>query len=183
MLSTSLLLAASMVVGQAEAADPPAFSLADLECFVGEWEGKTILPEEADLWTAWKGKEVTVTASTKWILDKKALATDWEVKTADKVISHGKSMWLWDPSQMKIKCLWLDSLGRHGHEMWSKTGAKRRNKWASWGRGVETAGKALSGRHTITIVDEDTHVHEWTKGKIDDDSQPDMKLEYKRVER
>jgi hypothetical protein len=148
---------------------------------VGEWSGKTVLPEGADLWTPWKGKEATVTMSTKWILEKKALATDWEVKADDKVISRGKSIWLWDPSQKRIKCLWLDSLGRHGQEMWTKTKAERGNKWASWGRGVDTEGKALLGRHTITIVDEDTHVHKWTKGKVDDEPQPDMKLEYKRV--
>jgi hypothetical protein len=179
--SCTLIVAASLAAAQAKSEAAPAFSLADLECFVGEWEGKTVLPEGADLWAPWKGEEVSVTLSWKWVLDKKALASDWQVKTADKVISSGKSLWFWDPSRKKLKAWWLDSLGRHGQEMWAK--AQRGNKWNSFGRGIDPDGKALSGRHTIRTVDENTHVHEWTNGKVGDEPQPDMKIEYKRVKR
>jgi hypothetical protein len=92
MLSTALLLAASMVVGQAGDTEQ---HLKGLQWFVGEWRAEVQL-QEGIPGVAEKGDQMEVLGSHRWILGRNAIQVDWTHKINGAEVSMGRGLIGWD---------------------------------------------------------------------------------------
>ena len=175
MLSSTLLVVSSLVVGQAEEPVSHYEHLKGLESYVGEWIGKGQVSEESDAPTA--GEEITVRVTTDWILNRNVLVADWEVEVGGEIFNQGKWLWWWDTKSKQIRALSVMTNGGHGESIWTKKGDKWIAKWT----GARGNGEDSPSVLTTSFVGDDTLIHVWTEQKRGDKPQPDGRVEYKRV--
>ena len=71
-----LVVATSMIVGQAESTDSPQKHLEELSWLIGRWEGEYTLPDGIED-VGKPGSLVKDEASFRWILDKKFIQLDF----------------------------------------------------------------------------------------------------------
>jgi hypothetical protein len=152
MLSTTLLLAASMVVGQAGA--PSNYEhLKSIEWVIGEieWEGEA---DEGIPGVCEKGDKLLGWAEHEWILGKNAIAVKISIKTADRrieVLSH-QGIIGWDAGEGKIVSCGFNSLGWHGMSTWIHEG----DKWLLKGKGVKADGKRTASTLIVSEISDES---------------------------
>jgi hypothetical protein len=183
MLNSTVLLVGSLVLGQAAEGPPSAYQhLKDQEVFVGEWEGKTPLPDtmpaDAPDWAKkLAGKTLTIRVSTKWGPEKGYQVVDLD-SSAGGMSVKGTNLKTWDPAEGKIKELCSSSIGGWQEVIWTKENAKT---WKLEKRGVRWDGKETSSVQTITLVNNDTYVTKSTNRLVDGKPQPDTEFTGRRV--
>jgi hypothetical protein len=174
MLTGTLLLVSSLIVGQVEEPVSHYEHLKGLECYVGTWIGKGRVSEHADHLA---GEETTVPVTIEWILNKNVLVADWKVEVRGQVVNQGKWLWWWDTRAKQIKALSVMTMGYYGESVWTKQG----DKWVAKWNGGTPDGKASSEVLTTITQGSDVLIHESTEIMHDGKSQPDSRTVYTRV--
>ena len=100
MLSSALLLAASMVVGQAQASTPKEH-LKDLKPLIGSWVYEGPLHDEAP-GLGDEGDTMFSSITYRWILDRNAIQIDWLTKINGNKVDAGRSLIGWDETKRSI---------------------------------------------------------------------------------
>jgi hypothetical protein len=155
MLSTALLLAASVVVGQAEETSSPSDHLECFGQFIGKWVYKGPIKEDAPA-MAEKGTEIVVHISWEQEFGGNVIESEWEASATGRHIGAGTSLIAWDPRENRIVSGGVDSRGgyRLGVIAFSDDG----QTYTRVGEGVDFKGRKTSGTVVITLKDEDTLV-------------------------
>ena len=112
MLSTAFLLAASMVVGQADEPLSNYDALKSFDAIIGCWtlEGQ-ILEDSPDVA---KGQKVVLHSSYAWILKKSAVECRSTIKVGEQEAAEFLSVYGWDRSRGRIVSAILSSNGLLG---------------------------------------------------------------------
>ena len=143
--NTVLVLAASLVVGQAEEAKAPANEILKefAAIVVGSWETETLLIED---WPGIgkKGDRVAATITIKPIVGAQALEGEFRVAGAS-----GKWFTVWDPELKAIREFSVDSYGIVGENVITKEGGK----WIGRGKSMAPDGVKRSGTNAMTVID------------------------------
>lgn len=175
MLSSTLLVVSSLLVGQAEESVSHYERLKGLEFYVGEWIGKGQVSEDADDPAA--GEEVTVSVTTNWILNKNVLVADWKVQVHDEIVNRGKWLWWWDTKVGQIRALSVMTMGSYGESIWTQPG----DKWVAEWTGATGKGEDSCSILTTSVVGSDTIIHDWSQQKRGKKPQPDGRVTYSRI--
>jgi len=141
MLSTAFLLAASMVVGQAE--KPSAYQhMKDLEVLIGTSEGTYELPEgRPEIGKA--GAQIVRRVSARWALNKSVVIFRFERLVDGKPAIQWMELASWDPREKRIVHSILVPGGSSSTGVWSKEGDELILKWSvALADGIEYAGKS-----------------------------------------
>lgn len=179
MLTTTLLVAASFVIGQD--AEVPAYEhLKDLECFVGTWESKTVMPESpassASL-KEWAGKPILLRINVKWAPGKNAQIVENVFEVPGEVKISETLLRGWDQSVKKIRDYSFTT-----HEgAWSGTCEKDGDAWVFQYSGFNLDGGQCTGTRTIKFEGKDTFVQVDTNQTINEKPFPDMECQFKRA--
>ena len=145
MLSTALLLAASMVVGQNALSSTTEAQFKEYgQSMVGSWTGEATLAADWQGFGA-KGEKITGEAVSKWILGKKAIQGSWKLGGA-----KGKSLTVWCPASKQIKVFQVHDSGDFTEAIITREG----DKWAFKYAGESAEGKTISGASTLTVADD-----------------------------
>ena len=168
MLSTSLLLAASLVVGQADIATEQTKAnvphVADLAWLVGDWQGEYVLPEGVpEMGPA--GSKVFSMHTWRWTLGKKFITLRIQEEINGKVVSTGEEILGKDQSTGALAHWFFGSTGIHGSGTWSRNGDRWELKWR---------GFALGGKKYEAIGDHvqiDAHGYTWQLRDMTEDGR------------
>ena len=141
MLSTSLLLAASLVVGQADIAAEQTKAnvphVADLAWLVGDWQGEYVLPEGVpEMGPA--GSKVVSMHTWRWTLGKKFITLRIQEEINGKVASAGEEILGKDQGTGALAHWFFGSTGIHGSGTWRRDGNQWELKWRGFGPGGKT---------------------------------------------
>ena len=172
MLSTALLLAASMVVGQAEKPDLLHEWAND---FGGTWTSNQAAERELPGLLK-QGETFDVISTVKWALEGSVLQID---NIATK--SNGQQIALtgliaWDPSTQKVKMVWFHEATAWGELLYRKEG----DKWiADWSM-IDTDGTRETSKLTMTLTDRNTQTYDMTNRMRNNESLPDQVFVLKR---
>ncbi|MHC4404346.1 MAG: hypothetical protein ACYTG0_32225 [Planctomycetota bacterium] len=177
MLSSTLLVMGTLALGPAGEARPSNYQhLKGLEFMIGDWETEGELSEDDA--EDFRGKSFVYRVTTRWVLRKNAMITDWEVKLADEPPIRGKNLQGWNSVTGKIDELAFDSGGGHGHG----TGQKDGDRWVFKNSGTDMEGRKVSSTSTITPIDADSYTVHITDRDMEGQSLPDIEVTLKRVE-
>ena len=173
MLSSAVVLAASMVLGQADTSDIARRELKEFgDAVVGRWMGEIVLVADMP-GIGKKGDKLNGYCTIAWILDRTAIQWDWNIGSLT-----GRSITAWDARTKQIKEYGTDSSG----EILEKTIAKDGDKWV-W-KFVRIATDGTKSESTTTVMIEDgglTHVHVGTNRLRGSEKLPDYRDVWKRV--
>ncbi|MHB0959072.1 MAG: hypothetical protein ACYC0X_27345 [Pirellulaceae bacterium] len=136
-----VVLAASVVMGQAEPQDTPLKEYGEL--IVGRWIGEVMLVAD---WPGIgkKGEKVASHLTVRWIADKKGLEDE-----SFGGQGTGKSIYFYDPTTKKIRNVGVDSGGTSGEtEIW-----KEGDKWVFKTSGALADGTKAEGTGVLTVKD------------------------------
>jgi hypothetical protein len=177
MLSTSILLAASMVVGQVEELSNYEHLKEYGEAMVGEWIVEINVDFDFPPLVK-KGDIAILKVSNKWILDKSAICSHTSIEVKDVTIASGHGLIGWDRSAERIVTCGFGSLGSRDEGIVEK----RNGKWHRSGTGVGVTGNVNAGTSIVTILDDDTH-EVLNIGRLSPHGEPlpNMKWTAKRV--
>jgi len=146
MLSTALLLAASMVLGQpavaAEQTKDAAPRATDLAWLLGEWRGEYVLPEGIpEVGPA--GSKVVSVHTWRWTLNKKFITLKIREEINGRVASTGEEILGTDQDSGALAHWFFGSTGVHGVGTWRRNGDTWELKWraaAPGGKKYEAVG-------------------------------------------
>ena len=162
---TALLLTSVMAAsdGQQEYAYE---HLKELECFVGDWEGRAVMsesPAHSETVQKWAGKPIVIKANVSWAPGKSSqiMRSTWEVPGEISI----QSMWIrgWDQASEAIK---VYSFTTH-KGAWTSTLKKEGEKWLVDFSGVNLDGSRSTGTRTMIFEDEDTYVVTESRGTVE----------------
>jgi hypothetical protein len=153
MLSTALLLAASMAIGQAEATASNYEHLKVLTPFLGSWGYEGPLHEEIPGF-AEKGAKLRILFRYQWILNKNAILMDWSIQQDGGGAVDGKVLIGFDPKGGNIVSGEFTSLGEYSHSEWSVEG----KTLTIHGRGFAADGSDTAATVTNTITERGTMI-------------------------
>jgi len=179
MLSTSLLLAASMVVGQADAS-PNYEHLKAFDGLVGTWVYEGPLKEDVPD-VATKDTPMAVRITWEWTLNKAVVEGEYMIKFKDLPKIEGKRLFGWNAADNQIVWGHMNSLGvvGVGNATFSEDGKTLRIA----GKGIDGRGNKSSGTIVI-IVNGDTFVWQNTDREGDPDlGSESPKYTFQRVKR
>ena len=148
MLSSCLLLAASMVVGQTSASSNYEH-LKQIEWIIGEIEWTSEAEKEIP-GVCEKGDKLCGWAEHEWVLNKNAIVVRLSIETADKgieVLSY-QGMIGWDAGETRIVSGGFNSIGSHSTSVWSCEG----DKWLLKGKGVLGTGEKTTSTLVISNI-------------------------------
>ena len=112
------------------------------KAFVGTWQADVTI--DSDLPTGEKqGDVVEGEATSRWILKRKAIETDWRIGSI-----RGKTLEVWDPKEKCVRWFVTDSSGSFGSCTCSKTGD---NTWVTQIQSVSAEGVCSSSTGKLTI--------------------------------
>jgi hypothetical protein len=176
MLSTTLLLATSMIVGQAEVPTGNYEHLQQLEWIVGTWEAEIEAQEGGPGIEA--GQKIQLRMENELQLQKNVISLAWTVRVEDFTLSAHQAMIGYDAANDRVVSGGFNSRGGYGYAVWSGEGPK----WMADRTGAEGDGKKVSSVLVLTKVDADTFTTQSTKRTEDgqqlDDDPP---VTWKRV--
>ena len=175
MLSTALVLTASMVLGQVEA--PEQFKEYG-KSFAGEWTGEFELDANIP-GVAKAGDKAAVRGTTKWILNNTALEGNWSADLNGKPAGTGKWIAGWDRSSSEIVSFGFNSFGGRGQSVFKKVG----DRWIETATFVGADGRKNTETSIIVFSDNGNTQSIEVTGRISPDGKPlpNFKLIYKRV--
>jgi hypothetical protein len=179
MLSTSFLLAASMVVGQAEEAESTApAGLAALKEFgelvVGEWTGKVVL-DSAHPALGEPGDVLTGRGKVRWIWDNTGIEATWKLGA-----TNGKWIAVASDTPGELRRVFAGTDGRVG----TGTVAKMNGKWTSVDTAVLSDGAKRSQTLTLTVTDGgNKHIWDCTDVLVDGEKRPDTQDIWERAKK
>jgi hypothetical protein len=154
MLSTAVLLAASMVVGQADGPGSNYEHLEKIEWLIGEMEWTSEAEDDVP-GVCEKGDKLCGWAEHEWVLNKNAIEVHVKIKTATegKEVLAYRGMIGWDAKEGKIVSAGFDSTGGRGMSTWVQDG----DSWSLKGKGCNGEGKETSSTLIVAKVD-DNHI-------------------------
>jgi hypothetical protein len=176
MLSTAFLLAASMVLGQADGDDSDQKHVQELSWLIGRWEGQFVLPEGIpDLGPP--GSIVSDEQSLKWILNKRFIQYNFTSRIDGEVASEGMELIGWDASSEQLRHWFFGSTGIHGSGVWRRDG----EAWVLDWSGTTPDKTAYSGSSVHRLLNQNTYTWQMTKLTKNGKKLPDWPVvEYKR---
>ena len=163
MLSTSLLLAASMVVGQL-----PDQAVNELSYYVGEWDFQ---------WTV-DGVEYSGKWFVKWAPDKSCLVSHWKSVNANGPAS-GQKITSWDVAKTQVIDLDCGSTGAHSFSRGSKAAD---NLWNGEITGATSDGKTSMCKYELK-QEADKFTWTRTERKEGGEPQPDLIFVFRKVKK
>ncbi|MGI6414823.1 MAG: hypothetical protein ACOX1P_04075 [Thermoguttaceae bacterium] len=179
MLTVSLLLAASLVVGQ-DAPSPVYEHLKELESFVGSWESKSVMPEssvDSEHLRKWAGKTVLNRMSVRWARDKSAQIIEEVTEIPGEIKITGTRLRGWDQAAKKI----TDHMFTTQKGVWSGVWDKRGGTWVAQYTGFNLDGKKCTGTRELRVIDKNTLVAKDLNQTVDGKPFPDVEYQYKRA--
>jgi hypothetical protein len=167
MLSTAVLLTASMVVGQAEDINVPKKVLAEFDYLVGDW---TYSGEDGD--DAVKG-----TFSVKWAPGKHAILIEMSWTDPDHT-AMGTGIDGWDVAKERITTLefWSDGWSHYREYSIKSVGVWHSDVW----NGVTDEGKRITGRGIVERKGPNEFVWRSEKTTLDGKPGPNTLITFKR---
>jgi hypothetical protein len=171
--SATVVLAASIVLGQADTSDIARRELKEFgDAMVGRWMGEITLVADMPGVGA-KGDRLNGYCTIGWILDKTAIQWDWNVGSLT-----GRSITVWDARTKQIKEYGSDT----GGKIFEKTVIKDGDKWVWKFLTTAADGTKIEETNTISITDDGlTHVHVGTNRTRGSEKLPDYRDVWKRV--
>jgi hypothetical protein len=143
MLSTTLLLAASVVVGQAEEqAETPLHDFG--EVYVGSWVGDITLIADWPGRNKKQGDEVPGYMKSKWAVGRNAIVEEGAAAGAAYT-----TIYVWDPLTKKIRSRYVDT----GGSTWGATFSKAGDNWEWEVSGCLNDGTPLKGEGVWAVQD------------------------------
>lgn len=121
----------------------PAHSedLKDLGWLVGTWED------------AENEKDVDVSSSWKWGMNKNYLIQSFDAKVPDQPPLEGRQVVMWDPAEKRLRSWIFDSDGGFGQGFWSK----QDNSWIASMLFTLPDGRKGSANHIYTKIDDKSY--------------------------
>ena len=120
MLSTALLLAASMVVGQDQSA---AEQLKEFQPFIGHWVFQGVSQEDIPLpdgeAVVKKGVQFVGYNSFRWAIRRNAVVFDWSVRLEGQDAVESTQTIVWVKKDKVLRCLWQHTAGEQGTTDWT----------------------------------------------------------------
>lgn len=154
--------------------------LKDLECFVGNWEGQSTVPEsQAHSASAkvWENKPLLLRMNTSWAPGNNALISHTVFQVPGEVTITGTILWGWDPNEKNFKATLFTS-----HKgFWSDVIQKKEDGFVSNYTGTNLDGAACTGTTTYTFPDDNTMVVSESNRTCDGKPLPDVSCKYSRV--
>jgi hypothetical protein len=177
MLSTSFLLAASMVVGQADEVGPHFEHLKDLEYFVGDWRINGKVETDFEPLAELTEGPLRLVFSYDWMDKKSFLTLDIREKPKSPVQYHAAIGW--DPVRKQIRSRDFNSAGAWFEYVHVKT----EKGWIVEGESVYPGGTKGTFRGEITIIDKDAFGYEGAGVMFHEGQEIDVSLKYKATRR
>jgi hypothetical protein len=170
MLSAAIVLASSVVLGQADAPVSNYEHLKAIEWLIGEIEW-TAEAEEAVPGVCEKGDKLQGSAEHEWILNKNAIEVELSIKTADggvEILAH-QGIIGWDAGEKRIVSGGFNSLGGHGVSTWIQEG----DKWLLKGKGVTGDGKKTTSTLIVSKIGDKSFTIQTVDRTEGDEKLPD----------
>lgn len=180
MFTASLLLAASLAVGQND--ESPVYEyLKDLEAFVGSWEAQSVVPEApgaSESLKKWAGKTVLLRMTVRWAPGKAAQIVELVDEIPGDRTIMGTSLIGWDQSAKGIRERILTTHKGIWAGKWNKMDDQ---SWVVEYTGVNLDGAKCTCTTEYKFVDKDTFTVTDSQKTIDGQPFPDTAYQYKRV--
>ena len=181
MLTTAFLLMASMAAGQAgESSDSLVYpQLKALECFIGDWESKVIMPAgttASELLGEVAKKQVSLTLTVRWAPGKSSQIIHIEHRLEGTTPIKGAGLRGWDESTQQIR----DYMFTTHKGTWSGTWKQDGDIWIFEYEGTNLDRKKASGTRRITFKEEDHFIERDVNQLLDGKPQPDVELHFTR---
>jgi hypothetical protein len=170
MLSASLILAASILVGQAEKPSPGYEHLKSLEFLVGDWEVKGALWVDVP-GVIPKGSQFVGHGHYEWTWNKSAIQWKWTIDYGKGVVLYAGGTIIWNPGKRQITSVSTNSLGAYGQGVW--TFDAQGKDWIVTDKQIDAEGKETSSCVHNVRQDENTIVWQLTNQKADGKELPD----------
>ena len=171
MLTSALLITASLVLGQAEKPQSNFEHLKALDSVTGEWIG-TVQTEDGS-------EPIEVLLSYEWVLNKNVQLGVLSIKRDDEKIEALRVMRVWDAATKQIKVFVVSFEGAHSHG----TATVKDNQHVQKTVGVDSEGKKLSDTLVFKEIEDDSFTVIATDRKKGDERLPDLTAVYKRVKK
>lgn len=151
--------------------------LKELGWLIGTWEAESVA-DEGIPGLLEKGDKISFRLSCDWRLNKNVIGVEYTMKANGTTVLTHNGMIGWDTANEQIISGGFDSLGGHGHSVWSRDG----DNWRFKSSGVRGDAKRTSGTTVISDIGDDTMTGQTTERKQDGDDLPDdSKIVWKRV--
>jgi hypothetical protein len=167
MLSTALLVAASMVAGQG--ASPADHNpLDELEWLVGCWKFEFEAKEAGP--GVEVGDKMLFHSSYQWTLDKNAVLFEWYDKKAgsEKPLFMIRGIMGWHPKREVFLMSGFSSTGNYGRATWKKLG----DDWQVRQTVIERDGTVSTSTMVVSDIKTSTHVVTTTKKQRNGEDEP-----------
>jgi hypothetical protein len=176
----ALLVLTSVTTGQASEQAAPVYpQLEALEQFIGDWEARSTVPDDAppsELLGPIAGKTVILTTYVRWAPGKCAQVINLTYKIPDTVQILGTGIRAWDQKAQQI-C--EHSFTTH-KGTWSGTWKKDGNAWVYEYQGINLDGEKWTGKRVFTFTDKDHYVLKDIEQTCDGEPRPDAELALQR---
>jgi hypothetical protein len=166
----------ALSLGQSDAQE----KMQDLQCFVGTWESKGIVPEWVKE-TPYKdlvGQPYTARISCRWGADKAAQATTFEINIGE-ITLKSRALRGVDRKTGEIREFGFGSAGGSTQAVFTKNG----DHWIVKGSEISAEGTESSDTSTFIFSDKDTLTIKITDRKMGDTTLPDWEVVYNRIKR
>lgn len=143
---------------------PHAAHMKGLEWMIGDWANDD--------------KDVKVTISCRWALDKKYIRQEFSAKPKDgKTIAVVQYIG-WDPVNEQVRSWFFDSHGGFGEGSWEQRG----KSWTASSSGVLPDGRQATGTHTWRYLDAKSFMWIAKDREVDGDPLDDIQAKLVRVQ-
>jgi hypothetical protein len=179
MLTATLVVAASLVVGQ-DAESPAYEHLKDLECFIGTWQGQSVIPEsnvDSKHLTDWAGKTVYYRMTVRWAPGKSAQISDWVHDIPGEMKITATRITGWDSNTKKLTSQTFTT--QKG--VWEGTSEMRGDTLVATYVGFNLDGRKCTGVAEMRAVDKNTIECKDLKQTVEGKAFPDATYTLTRV--
>ena len=177
MLSTVVLLAASMAVGHEGSASA---HLKEFQPFIGQWVVHDTLKEDVPLQdeVVKKGAQFVAHTSFRWVVRKNALLFNWSVRLGRTDPIESTQLIVWEKKDKVIRCIWQTTDGEQGTTDWFFEGGALVGKV----RGTDDRGVESSSKVHFRLKGKDAYAWRITDRIRDGKPVPDSaEYEYIRI--
>jgi hypothetical protein len=160
---------------------PPVYQhLQDLECFIGDWEAKAVLPDGAapsDQLGEVAGKQVVLKTSVRWAPGKCAQIIDVTYQIEGVVLIKGTAIRAWDQHAEQIREYQFTT-----HKgVWTGTWTEDGELWVDEYTGKNLDSRVGTGKRVITFRDKNNYVINDIDRTLAEDPQPAEQWQFKRI--
>ncbi len=169
MFSTTVLLAASMVVGQAEKPNVPENIVASMAYYIGTWRGE------------WRedGKACSIQFTAKWVPGKHCTLLTSRTKTPDGIVQE-TLLSGWDALAKEVVDYSYRSDGSHSMERWKIASPEVEEATST---GVSANGNPTKATYRIEKQGANKFDLKISDRKEGDQSKPDLLIKYEKIEK